>query len=404
MADEEIGGELADASSSRPTEGLTKTGGIQGAQMPVLPAEYPAMIVFPPGEDPRDGRLFMPPRLPREERSRLGLVLLPQTTSSTSGGGGSSGADEPGQPLEHVPTIPTKQDGLHYLGILAPLVNSLQEDFEEHLVYLDPYKEHADYQDLLNDASELDGCYSGFACPGWQDAPDFASALATYSTLDVTEQNKLKAAMLRKAAWEHYVNFRYMEQRMQERCGDYPPAGSKGEDFCMTRSEIKVENQIWRDWAAYRARFAAFSKWMQDTLVIKESDFVDVQRLDLDLQQFRQRFRKATGMSPRSPWPDTPPEEGAIHTLGVALKMIGGAALVLGGVYIGTRVFSNIGSRAPRGAGSDPKSLPAHKHEHEAPASAEPEPETAPRPTSSAGPASGTEEQGTGTAMEPAFA
>lgn len=320
-------------------------------------------------------------------------MLLPQTTTT----GSSSGADEPGEPLEHVPTIPTKQDGLHYLGILAPLVNSLQEDFEEHLVYLDPYKEHADYQDMLNDASELDGCYSGFACPGWQDAPDFASALAAFSTLDVTEQNKLKAAMMRKAAWEHYVNFRYMEQRMQERCGEY--AAGPGEDFCMTRAEIKVENQIWRDWAAYRARFAAFSKWMTETLVIKESDFVDVQRLDLDLQQFRQRFRKATGMSPRSPWPVAPPEEGAIHTLGVALKMISGAALVIGGVYVGSRVFSNIGSR---GAG---RALPPrndHKT-HEVPAH-DVEPEPAPGPTSSAGPASATEEEGTGTAMEPAFA
>lgn len=323
-------------------------------------------------------------------------MLLPQT--STSSGGGSSGADEPGVPLEHVPTIPTKQDGLHYHGILAPLVNSLQEDLEEHLVYLDPYKEHADYQDMLNDASELDGCYSGFACPGWQDAPDFASALAAYSSLDITEQNKLKAAMLRKAAWEHYVNFRYMEQRMQERCGEY---AAPGEDFCMTKAEIKVENQIWRDWAAFRARFAAHAKWMADTLVIKESDFVDIQRFDLELQKFRQRFRTATGISPKSPWPDAPPEEGALHTLGVALKMISGAALVLGGVYIGTRVFSNIGSRAPRGAGNA-KALPSK--EHATPAEPEALPETEPRPTSSAGPASATEEQGTGTAMEPAFA
>jgi hypothetical protein len=317
------------------------------------------------------------------------MLLLGGTGTTTPDGSPASAGDEPGEPLEHVPTIPTKQDAVHYLGILAPLAASLNEDMMDALVYLDPYEEHRKYRELLDDASELDGCYQGFDCPGWKDAPDLASSLSSYATLDLTSQSKLKAAIYRKQAWEHYVNFRYMEQRLLERCGDI---AVKDEDFCMPKSHIKVENQLWRDWQAFRERFASYSKWVMDVTLIKESDFVEVQRFDLELQKFRQRFRDATGLNPSSPWPKSPPEEGALTTLAAALKMLTGAAVVFGGIYLGTKLFS--GERRQQ-APQAPQELPAAKSPASEPTS---------EPTSTAPSSSPSSEETSEPGLEPEFA
>jgi hypothetical protein len=257
-------------------------------------------------------------------------------TAALEAGGPATAPDEPGVAYHKIPTIVTKADLYSYLHMLVDLAKSLNdEDLLAHSVYYDPDDEQTKVEDLLRQAKEIDGCDQGLTCPGWQDG----SAPA----IDPSQQ---VASDLRRKAFQHRVNARFMEDRIKAR-------------GYLSQKRVDVEVRIWKDWLLYRKALGAYMESAEKGLLFKDSDFQEVQRFDLLLQQFRQRYRSAVGLNPSTPWPPPLPDEGALSTFRQASKIVMVTAVALGGLYVAYRYLSKPTVVEPTPPALGPASVPA---------------------------------------------
>lgn len=194
-------------------------------------------------------------------------------------------------PLKREPRFITKQDLLDYVGVLAPLIKSLHvDDMLPNLVYKDHEVEHAEVERLLKAAQVIDGCTQGLTCPGWYSGMTLSDGTVTPEnpkdpSPPPTNAPAQAARKLRQEAFQHRVDARFMEERIDARVPK------------LTREQWRAEVQLWKEWNLWRETFNGF--WiprMQLIAVPGPSDWTEMQRKDLELQVFRDRYSAATKM------------------------------------------------------------------------------------------------------------
>lgn len=185
-------------------------------------------------------------------------------------------------PLKSEPTIVTASDITDYMRIIVNLMKSLHSDMLANIVYRDPELDHNEVETLLAKAEKIDGCDQGLTCPGWQE--DSESEPGIMAPV---------AAAYRREAFQHRVDARLMEDRIAKRS--------------MTNAQIAKDLDMWDQWLVYKRKVENFLKSLEGFTIVKSSDFSEAQRLDLELQQFRQRYTNSTGLDPSMPLTPVPP-------------------------------------------------------------------------------------------------
>lgn len=214
---------------------------------------------------------------PPAHRPSVPLRLIVRTGLVPEGAAGAT-------PLKPTPTLVTKQDLTDYAGLLLPMIKGLNGDLLANTIYMDPDVEHDALEADLLQAKAWDGCDTGLLCPGWRDTDPEPSALDIGAT---------KARALRRSAFQHSVNARFMEDRIKERG--------------LTNAQIPPEVALWHEWLDYRQRFDANLQTIDKVDLVKPSDFENMQQLDLQLQAYRARYRALTGKAPSTPVPPPTP-------------------------------------------------------------------------------------------------
>lgn len=214
-------------------------------------------------------------RAHRASRVQVGLVTAPKPATSQY------------KPLKTAPLIPNKVDYFQYARILNPLIKSFHnDDALENLIYMDPDVEHKAVENYLLLAKGEDGCDQGLSCPGWKDEDPMP-----------TNGAEVRAREYRRSAFQHRVNARHMEDRIEER-------GTK-----VTKTQIATESALWQSWIAWLDHYKKMLAEAEKATLITPSEFKELQRADLELQAFRDKYRSITGLKPKMQWPQTPPNE-----------------------------------------------------------------------------------------------
>lgn len=211
------------------------------------------------------------------------------------------------QPIADTPTVVSKADVFDYAATLVPIVKSLHnDDILPYLCYMDPNTEHNEVERLLSEAKAIDGCDQGLTCPGWREGETVGSV------------QEMKAAELRREAFQHRVDARLMEERLDVRT------------FKTTNAQIKQEVAFFAEWNEWRKRFENFLASAEKAVLLKGSDFEQVRKFDVDLQKFRSRYTELVHRAPTRSYPSRVAESGGFPW-GWAILI---ATLAAGGYFL----------------------------------------------------------------------
>lgn len=200
-------------------------------------------------------------------------------------------AHDPEKPLREEPTIVNKVDLNNYALQINPLIESLEDDLVKNLIYVDIDATHAESDKLLFDATQIDGCVGPTGCAGWgpKNGPPFPKSMIENKTYP-----------MRQKAIELWALAAVFEDKIKERGG-------------VTKEQAAAERQLFLDMKEWADKY---DKWFQDTMknatIVKGSDFQTMQQYDVDLQAFRNRYRKVRGLEPSASYPHPLPKSGGI--------------------------------------------------------------------------------------------
>jgi hypothetical protein len=195
----------------------------------------------------------------------------------------------------------------------------------------DPDTLHDEEESLLTEAKKLDGrdasIQTGFG-------PDPALHPEAYKDVSVivTSPSEEAAVQIRRSAWQRRVDARAMEERITARCGD---------QFCMKKAAVQAEVSYVKEWRDYLTRTIKFLDSITGFTIVKSSDFLEMQRLDLEYQWYRRQYEKLTGYKATRHLTVTPPAAPGLPWGWI----LGLATLATGAYFLGPIVVAVIGAR-----------------------------------------------------------
>jgi hypothetical protein len=261
-------------------------------------------------------------------------------------------------PLRATPTIVTKRDIEEYLNELRSLATEFQnDDVAVNVVDQDPYALNTEIRHLLELAEQLDGCKDGIACTVEDDHGKVRAPAGTPPlTNSPADAPRHAAAKMRWRALGDLVVIGKEIKKINRRRrllgepvmpGENDPTPTLWDDP-LTHQIVTNDLAYWHDWRGYYRRLVDANAVLSDVYV-KESDFQSVQRLDIELQQFRDRYAALTHMAPtRALNPQLPPEPSAF-SIPWGMLITGAVAVVAI-----TQIPNLLPKRAPTGTPASP--------------------------------------------------
>jgi hypothetical protein len=191
-------------------------------------------------------------------------------------------------PLKQKPTIVKQADLADYINLLDPVRVSFEvDDVKPHLVWMNPAPARKKANDYCKAAYNLDGCSPCEECPG---APGHESDPTIGGPTGAI------AAKGRSEAGQYMVIAAEMESRIAARK--------------LTEEQVLTEAALYQsEWQGWKARYDSQREKATGVSYATESDWNELARLDMDLQQLRYKYETLTGLKPKYSLPSADPED-----------------------------------------------------------------------------------------------